>query len=747
MFQRGSIVFDWGWSWVVLGLLVIGALAAAWSYARPSLSLGGRDRAVLTALRLGALLVLAFALSRPVLVVPAVRPQENTLAVLIDDSRSMQVTDAGGKARALAVQELLGDEGRGLLSRLQQQFKLQLYRFSDRAERISALSELSFQGDRTDLARAVERVARDLAAVPAAGLVLLTDGAHNGSASLAEARLALAEAGLPVYAIGVGSDRLDRDVEFERLQGPGVALRGSTVILDLAISQHGFAGRRVRVNVEDNGQVVASREIELAKKGEATTARIAVDLRQAGPRVVRAYVAPAPEEQVRENNRREILILVEDHREKILYFEGEPRFEVKFLRRAVAEDPNLQLVVLQRTAENKFLRLDVDHEDELAAGFPKTRAELFRYGALILGSVEAAFFTHDQLEIIADFLRQRGGGLLLLGGRRALREGGYAETPLADALPVVLEPRAPQDTSASFREIKIELTPAGRIHPALQLNIDSEASLRRWNSLPPLSTVNSVRTVKPAATTLLLGRFKDLREPMPVLTFHRYGRGKVAVFAVQDSWLWQMHADIPLEDQTHETLWRQLLRWLLSDVPDPVAISASPPQIPVGETVTLTAEVADSTFLGVNGAVVRARVVAPDGSEKQVPLEWSVTRDGEYQGRAAVDQAGLYEVSVEARAGGALLGTSSAHFRAGGESEEMFSPVLRRAVLEELARETGGRFYRLEEADRVEQEVRYSRAGLSVMEEHELWNMPVVLFLLIALLAAEWGYRKYRGLV
>lgn len=747
MFQRGSVVFPEGWPWVVLALLASGVLATAWSYARTYPGLRGRDRVVLAALRLGALLVLAFALSRPVLVVSAVRPQENILAVLIDDSRSMQVTDAGTKARALAVQELLGDESSGLLARLRQQFKLQLYRFSDRAERITALSELTFQGDRTDLARALDRVGRDLAGVPAAGLVLLTDGGHNGSASLAEARLALAQAGLPVYAIGVGSDRLGRDIELERLQGPAVALKGSTVMLEVVLSHRGFAGRTVRVNVEDHGQIVASREIELAKDGEATIARIAMELRQAGPRIVTAYVAPELQEQVRDNNRREILILVEDRREKILYFEGEPRFEVKFLRRAVAEDPNLQLVVLQRTAENKFLRLDVDHGDELAAGFPKTRAELFRYRALILGSVEASFFTHDQLQMIADFVRQRGGGLLVLGGRRALSEGGYAETPVADALPVVLERRAPQDTAASFHEIKIELTPAGRIHPALQLNADLEASLRRWNSLPALSTVNSVRAVKPAATTLLLGRSEDLRAPIPVLTFHRYGRGKVAVFAVQDSWLWQMHADIPLEDQTHETLWRQLLRWLLSDVPDPVAISASAPEVPVGETVTLTAEVADSSFLGVNGAVVSARVVAPDGSEKVVPLEWLVARDGEYRGRVAVDQSGLYEVSVEARAGGVILGAASAYVRAGGESEEMFFPVLKRAVLEELARETGGRFYRLEEASRLQEEVRYSRAGLSVMEEHDLWNMPIVLFLLIALLGAEWGYRKYRGLV
>ena len=118
-----------------------------------------------------------------------------------------------------------------------------------------------------------------------------------------------------------------------------------------------------------------------------------------------------------------MLVQVLDRREKILYFEGEPRFELKFIRRAVAEDKNLQVVCLQRTSQNKFLRLDVDDAEELAGGFPKTREELFKYRGLILGSVEASFFTADQLRMIAEFVSQRGGGLLTLGGRHSFAEG------------------------------------------------------------------------------------------------------------------------------------------------------------------------------------------------------------------------------------------------------------------------------------------------------------------------------------
>ena len=137
---------------------------------------------------------------------------------------------------------------------------------------------------------------------------------------------------------------------------------------------------------------------------------------------------PQPGELLAENNARDVLVDVRDRREKILYFEGEPRFEMKFLRRAVTDDKQLQLVVLQRTADNKYLRLEVDDPDELVGGFPKTRDELFQYRGLVLGSIEAAAFTGDQLAMLAEFVDKRGGGLLMLGGPRSFSEGGYAGT-------------------------------------------------------------------------------------------------------------------------------------------------------------------------------------------------------------------------------------------------------------------------------------------------------------------------------
>ena len=164
----------------------------------------------------------------------------------------------------------------------------------------------------------------------------------------------------------------------------------------------------------------------------------------------------------------------------------------------------------------------------------------------------------------------------MLGGRRSFGEGGWSGTPIAELLPVALSPAwsgGAGEGEPFFAEIKVEPTAWGKSHPALQLASTEEASLEVWQRLPRLSTFNPLTQLKPGATSLLVGKGEGLPGEQVVLAYQRYGRGKSLAWSVQDSWLWQMHADIPVEDQTHETLWRQLLRWLVSYVPEPVEVA------------------------------------------------------------------------------------------------------------------------------------------------------------------------------
>ena len=394
------------------------------------------------------------------------------------------------------------------------------------------------------------------------------------------------------------------------------ALKGTSLLVDAIVTQTGYAGQRVTLDVEDGGRIVGSQPITLAADGDPLAVRVRFTATDAGPRVFRLKIAPQPGEVVTQNNERDVQIDVRDRRERILYFEGEPRFEMKFLRRAVADDPNLQVVTLQRTAENKYLRLGVDSPDELVGGFPRTREELFAYRGVILGSVEASAFTADQLRMLAEFVDVRGGGLLLLGGPHAFAEGGYTGTPLADALPVILPPGGGQ---TSFSRVRVTPTRAGEAHAVTQLGETEEASAARWKSLPELSTVNMVQAVKPGATVLLTGT-DDRRRDRVVLAFERYGRGKSIAFPVQDSWLWQMHASIGVDDQTHENFWRQMLRWLVDGVPDRVESRTLTERIEPGQPVTIVADVVDNRFVELNDAEVVAHVTSPSGEQMDVPM-------------------------------------------------------------------------------------------------------------------------------
>ncbi len=596
---------------------------------------------------------------------------------------------------------------------------------------------------------AIERGADELAAVPLAGLVVLTDGADNSGEPLDDSILELKSRGVPIYPIGLGRERFDRDVQVSRVEAPRRVLRGSSLMVEVTLEQTGYAGEVVDLEVMDDGRIVSSEKVRFPATGEAVVARVSFKADQAGARQFQFRTAPQRGEAVAENNKRGALIQVDDRVEKVLYFEGEPRFELKFLRRAVQGDKNLQLVVLQRTAENRFSRFELDEPGELDGGFPTKREELFRYDGLILGSIEASFFTHDQLRLIAEFVAERGGGFMMLGGRRSFSEGGWSGTPVAEVLPVILSPAwtgGAGEGEPFFAEVSVEPTTWGKSHPALQLASTEEASLQVWERLPKLSTFNPLTQIKPGATNLLVGKGEGLPGEQVVLAYQRYGRGKSLAWSVHDSWHWQMHADIPVEDQTHETLWRQLLRWLVSYVPEPVEVEVGSDIVAPGQRVEVRAEVHDPGFLPVNNANVTATVETPGGQTISVPLDWTVEKDGEYVGGFAADEEGLYGVRVEAGTRSQSLGEGSAWVESAALENELYDAQLRRSSLERLASETGGRYYDADNARRVVDDLAFSREGSTLLERRDLWDMPIVFVALAALLALEWGLRRRWGM-
>ena len=751
LFLRGDISFGVPWPIVLIGIaVVVVAVPTVLQYRDVRGNSSALDRVLLTAIRTSALLLVLFGIFKPQLVLSAVVPKQSFIAILLDDSQSMRIGDMNGQSRGDFVLSNFGSESSTLIKKLSEKFVLRYFRFSESIERVTDATTIPFGGKKTHVTNAVNRVTDELASVPLAGIVVVSDGVDNSGKSLSESLDDLQSRNIPVSTIGVGVEKFNRDIEVSRVEAPRSVLRGSSLMVDVTISHRGFEDETVQLNVEDEGRIVASREVKLSAN-DVTMTEVHFKADAPGARVFSFEVPTRPNELLSENNRREQLIYVKNERLKILYFEGEPRFELKFIRRAVEDDASLQVICLQRTADNKFLRLDVDNANDLLGGFPKTREELFHYDGLIIGSVEASYFTHDQLKMIGDFVNQRGGGLLVLGGRLSFSEGGYRDTPLADVLPLVLPPvskRYESEGSGSgtfFSKLLVQPTPKGMAHAVTQFSTDSETNYSIWQNLPPLSTLNLVEGVKPGATTLLVGSGKDVKQ-QPVLAFQRYGRGISIALTISDSWQWQMHHKMPLEDMTHELFWRKLLRWLVNDVPKQVTVTTEKSRYVPGNEVSIVVEVQDERFLKVNNAEVSVGIRAPSGDRITLPMEWTLGKDGEYRASFFPEETGIYQLSASALFRGVDLGTGVGYTESGETMEEYFQAELHTTLLKEIADATDGRFYSHNTVAMLPEDLNYAGVGTTVHEKYDLWDMPVIFIFFLGSIGTEWTYRKYRGL-
>ncbi|MBX3174717.1 MAG: hypothetical protein KF709_09910 [Gemmatimonadaceae bacterium] len=744
VWERGTLV--WGPAippWALAVLAVAGVVAAVVA-ARRLRNVRTLDRVLLGGLRVAALLIVAAMLARPMLVVSTAVPQRNVLAVLLDDSRSMTLRDLGEQTRAEAVQGTFGDSA-ALVQALGERFSLRFYRFAADVRPAAGAASLTASGTRSDLVAALNGAREELGGLPLAGIVLVSDGADNGGADIEPALLGLRARRVPVHTVGVGLERFPRDVAIERLNIPARPLAGAALLADVTLRLRGVGGERVTVVAEANGRRVGETTVTLPSREEIVRVQVALDPLPPGVHRVAVKVSELPRETVAQNNEAQGVVQVRGGPDRILYIEGEPRPELAFMRRALSGDSAVELVTLLRSAERKFLRLGVRDSLELAGGFPTTREELFRFRGIILGSIEAAFFTADQLRMLGDFVSQRGGGLLALGGRNAFAEGGFRGTPVAEVLPIALD-RATLGDDAPATEHRLRPTVAGRTQSFLRLGASDTASAQRWDSLPPLTVVNGLGSLRPGATALLTGRREGSIDDVPLLASQRFGRGTAYVFGVQDAWLWRMHVDMPVDDRTLETFWRQLIRTVSEESSDRLEVAAVPAIAAPGEPMTLRARLADEQFADVNDAAVEVTVQAPDGQVRTVPLEWTLGRDGVYEGQFVPEVAGLHTLNAEARRGrdttraveSALLADDTA---ADVEQAELRTPFLRR-----IAEQTGARYYPLAEAGRLAEDVMYTEAGVTMRESLDLWDMPLLFLLLTALLGAEWARRRARGL-
>jgi uncharacterized membrane protein len=739
--------------WLLLAVILLFGAFIYFVYIRPRTRLARPTLAGLISLRTALFALLLFMLLRPVIVVSSVIPQSSYVALLADDSRSMQIADErNGLGRLEALKETLLSPESSFLVRLQEKFKTDLYGFSTEVTKLKDGGELYGEGTSSDLGGAISEAVRRSSTGPLSAIVLVTDGAANVPRDLAAELRDLRARGIPVYTVGTGSTTRFTDAELARVTIPRRVLVGSSANVEAFVHLSGYGATKVLIAVSEDGRALKTEEFNL--RGDETEAvNLEIVPTTAGSHRYTFEISALDGERTLENNRQEALVEVIEGPLKVLYIEGEPRWEHGKLRSALARnEKNVTLVSILRSGENKFYRQGVAGEQELVSGFPKTEEELFAYQGLIIGSVEANFFSTEQLRNIEAFVARRGGGLLALGGRYSFDRGKFAGTTIADLLPLALDDRAgPETTTNSAPVFKAQLTARGASHPVTRLSEDRAASQKIWNDLPLISVPETLNQLKPGATVLLEARrgagggASGPASTVPLLAHQRYGRGTTLAFTASDTWRWQMKMDS--KSNAHETFWRQMLRYLVSLSPEQTEVASERDVYALNDTVRIVADVRDKKYNPVTGARATARVTKPSGASVEVPLRFTARDEANlYVGEFKADELGRH--SIELSATGPEIGTVNAqsNFLVAELNREFYDSTQNVSLLKRIASETGGKYYTLDEWDALISDLTYRQTDNSERVTKDLWDMPINFLLLVGLVSGEWFLRKREGL-
>jgi hypothetical protein len=745
------------WWLAVILAAAIGAVAY-FEYRRPLSPLTPAQRGVLVGLRVLALAALILFLFRPIAVLQPTGSRDAIVPILVDVSRSMRLADADGQTRLARASGLLRTEfGVPLTSH----FKTEIYSVGDSLTP-ATVDGLSADARRTDLSGALASVRERYRGQRVAGIVVISDGGDTGAGQAGGAGSAGGVGGAertgdsggpPVFAVGVGSPEGPRDREVLGLTAGDPRLDHATVDLHVTAVSTGFGRAPFSLRVLANGQVLDARRLVPSADGSPIDQVFTVSPDPLNATVYTADIPRDEAETVGENNSRSILVSPAGRKRRLLLVEGAPGFEHSFMARALAGDAGLEVDSVTRKGKNAdgqdtfFVQAGGGRSPSLTLGFPATREQLFAYDALVIANVEGDFFSRAQLKVVADFVAERGGGLLVLGGR-SFAQRGLSGTPLEEALPVELNDRrgglvraslSPGDMPAHNR---VMLTPEGEAHPIMRIGGSPDETRKMWSMLPALAASAPLGGPRPGATILAVTTAPG-GGVFPVVAVQRYGQGRSMVFAGEASWRWKMM--VPSTDRSYEFFWRQSARWLSSSAPEPVSIRVPDTPEP-GDAIAIDVDARDASFAPVPDATIDATVTLPGGATQPVKLRPTDPAGGRYTATLGPEQAGLYRIHAEARRGSTPLGTADRWMYVGGADREFADPRLNEGFLRRVARNSGGRYARAVDASKVLSWLEEAVPQNAAPERRDLWHEPWAFALVIVLLSTEWILRRRWGL-
>jgi uncharacterized membrane protein len=759
VYARGQFAFLGAWpKWVLVLAILAAAAGLAWlirsrlAQAAPVMR-SWRAWVIWTLQTLLAALILVL-LWQPAITVAELKPQQNIIAVLVDDSRSMAISEDGVSRQAQAVKALQN----GVLDSLNRGFQTRLYRVDDVPARIDSLNNLRPNAPSTRIGESLKQLSEETSDLPIGAVVLLSDGDDNTGGISADAINALRARHIPVHTVGFGRERAAHDVELDDAVVAPRALADSRLAAKITLHQRGYAGAKVNLAVRDistgqassnQSKILAARTVTLGPDGNLQTETLMFDIGGAGAKTLQIAAVPLAGEENTANNTLTRVVNVGSDARRILYIEGEPRWEFKFIRQAEEDDRMVQIASMVRTSENKIYRQGVSDPKELASGFPSRAEDLFVYQGLIIGSVEAGYFTPAQQESIREFVDRRGGGLLLLGGQFSLADGGWNATKLTDLFPTALPTQAgtfhrEADPRNGTTHTTSELAPAGVDSIITRLVDDPAANAAKWKQLPYLMDYEDPGTPKPGAAVLANMITPEGRK-LPLLITENFGRGRTAIMATGGSWRWQMSS--PLGDTAHDLFWQQLLRWLVSDTPGHVTASVPAQMLLDNGTVTLTADVRDREYNPAPDAKVEAHILGPSGVSALVEMTPVPDNPGQFQAAWSAPKTGAYLTEVTAQRNATELGRDVLTFQRMDGVAENFHTEQNRELLEHLATQTGGQYWKPADLGKLAAAIPFSEAGVTMRETKDLWDLPLVFLVLLLLRFSEWWLRRKWGIV
>ncbi|MDE0552614.1 MAG: glutamine amidotransferase, partial [Candidatus Poribacteria bacterium] len=559
---------------------------------------------------------------------------------------------------------------------------------------------------------------------------------------------------------------------------PRTAEEDFPVEMWLTLKRKGFPGKKVNVQLISDGRILKTEAVDMDKESswmrqlrvtddasDTKTERVLLRFipRQAGTQRFEVHAELGETEAVPQNNTKTFLLKVAPtKRVKILFVDGKPRSEFGFIKRALKNDPNIQLTDRFLTSITNDTRHYGGTQSEAAHNFrfyPNQKEILFDFDAIILGNVDASQFTSVQLENTHEFVRTRGGGLLMLGGSQSLGNHEFSEsyinTPIAQCLPIELElgsppaplaPRRRGSQSPGNTGYKLQLTPDGKVETLMALANSPTENIERWTRLPSLMGYSKVKRAKAGA--LVLAEHPTDRNEFGnriLIATHNYNAGRVMVFTPHTSWRWRMHT--PHEDDSYERFWRQVAKWLTTAPKEHIKLDIAKTAYALKEPVVIKVTATDPQFEPTNNAKLRAVVVDETGKRRELKLEQILGKDGLYTARFIPNRYGEYTVTATGTLDGENLGEQQSLFEVKTSYAEFSNAELNVELLKTLAEGSGGAYYTPEEASQLANRIPLVESATSKITDVDIWDMPLIFGLVIALLGFEWFLRKRGGLV